>query len=411
MSEKKGTILYIGNYIFPQDNAAGKRVYSNCCILRDLGYRVISIGNNAGNTDKMSPEDIMKYDGIDSFSFCYSNGKKRLCYWVYFKRIMELIHKLNIENDIYAVILYANLSISLFNIRMRKWAQKKGIRCYADCADWFEPPKENLMLRLWKKIDTDLQMNVFNRSVDGVICISSFLSNYYGSSHTVVIPPLTNISKKQSFVLTDCENDSVSFVYAGSKFRAGQPVHPQYWKDRLDLMIKGFYEAKLKDPSIKFEFRIIGITKEEFIGHLPLELKAEYQNITDELASELIFFDYLPHDIVENLISGSNFSVLIRDKKRMTMVGFPTKVSESISCGTPVVYNDTSDIHQYVGDGRFGFMVDGTTLADTIISIVHLDRSTLNSMKEDCYNNNPFDYRLFLNKMKEFLEVTKDAME
>ena len=38
--------LYIGNFCFPDCNAAGKRVYANGKILKELGYKVVFVGVN-----------------------------------------------------------------------------------------------------------------------------------------------------------------------------------------------------------------------------------------------------------------------------------------------------------------------------------------------------------------------------
>ncbi len=403
MNAKK-YILYIGNYMFPRHNAAGKRVYANCCILRDLGYHVISIGNNSTDSDLMKKSDCIRYEGIDSYSFGYSTGKKRIEYWKYLSKIKELIQELNIENDICSIFVYANLSISLLNIKILKWAHSKNIRCYADCADWFDPPKGSIWLRAGKYIDTNIQMNVFNKLVDGIVCISSFLSEYYKDKHTIIIPPLTNVDKNT--ILLE-EKESVCFVYAGSKFRSGKPIDPIYWKDRLDIMIKGFYEAKLLDPSIKFTFSIIGITESEFVNHLPLKIRKTYIKIIEFLRDEILFFDYLPHDKVEKMICEADYSILMRDKKRMTMVGFPTKIPESISCGTPVIYNDTSDIKKYMSNGKFGCLVDTNSLASTIVKITHMDQKDIYKMKCQCIEHNPFDYKLFLTEVDNFLRCTK----
>lgn len=407
MSNCKKTILYIGNFMFPLNNAAGKRVYSNCCILRDLGYRVICIGNNRIEKNLLEKKDCYIFDGIESYSFKYCNGRKRLEYWKYFDNIIRLIYELEIEDDIKAIFVYANLSITFLNLKLRKWSKKRKIMCYSDCTDWFDPPKGKIFLKIWKKIDTELQMRIFNQTVDGLVCISSYLSKYYHNKHTVIIPPLTNSNLNRGLQrinkLTDQE--TVNFVYAGSKFRKGKPVDPKYWKDRLDLMIEGFYKAKKADMNIKFTFSIIGITEEEFINHLPTKKRKEFEKKILYLTDELYFCDFLPQKTVEQKISEADFSVLIRDKKRMTMVGFPTKISESISCGTPVIYNDTSDIRCFVGNGDFGYLVDKNTLHETIIKIAHMSREEINALKCRCYYDNPFNYKLFLSDMKSFLEV------
>ena len=59
-----------------------------------------------------------------------------------------------------------------------------------------------------------------------------------------------------------------------------------------------------------------------------------------------------------NKISKADFSILFRNVNKMTSAGFPTKVSESISCGTPVITNSTSDLEHYIINGKNGFLVN-----------------------------------------------------
>lgn len=45
----------------------------------------------------------------------------------------------------------------------------------------------------------------------------------------------------------------------------------------------------------------------------------------------------------------------IREKTRKTMAGFPTKVVESMSLGTPVITTDASDLADYIKHGENEF--------------------------------------------------------
>ena len=52
-------------------------------------------------------------------------------------------------------------------------------------------------------------------------------------------------------------------------------------------------------------------------------------------------------DVIENLLE-SDYFILIRDKNKMTQAGFPSKITEAISHGIPVIVTDTSDLKEYI---------------------------------------------------------------
>ena len=80
----------------------------------------------------------------------------------------------------------------------------------------------------------------------------------------------------------------------------------------------------------------------------------------------------------------------------MTMAGFPTKFVESISCGVPVIMNDTSDIRQYLSDGKNGILIElsSDNIADTFAKLpnrhVDVERDT-------------FDIKKYVAKVQSFL--------
>ena len=61
------------------------------------------------------------------------------------------------------------------------------------------------------------------------------------------------------------------------------------------------------------------------------------------------------------IVRAADFTVLLRPDARFAHAGFPTKLVESLSLGVPVLANVTSDISEYVRDGREGILLAGPT--------------------------------------------------
>ena len=78
------------------------------------------------------------------------------------------------------------------------------------------------------------------------------------------------------------------------------------------------------------------------------------------------------------------------------MAGFPTKFAEAISCGTAVIANATSDLPQYLTNGKNGYLVDENQLEKQL-------REILTSEKKPFVQRETFDYRAWKNKFQVFL--------
>jgi glycosyltransferase involved in cell wall biosynthesis len=85
------------------------------------------------------------------------------------------------------------------------------------------------------------------------------------------------------------------------------------------------------------------------------------------------------------------------------MAGFPTKVSESISCGTPVICTDTSDLRQYIQNGYNGFVCEIENLVDVFSDVLKFTDTQIEKMSHNCCDN-VFYYTVYQQAMREFLQ-------
>ena len=83
----------------------------------------------------------------------------------------------------------------------------------------------------------------------------------------------------------------------------------------------------------------------------------------------------------------------------VTTAGFPTKFSESLACGTPVLTNDSSDIVKYLKEGYNGFLIDTSSFeatCTTLYNALSVDKEKILKMKMNCLENKSFDYHSFV---------------
>lgn len=397
------TILYIGNFSFPFGNAAGKRVYANGKLLRDLGYQVIYIG-----LDKMQNSITLKgsernYDGFRYYNFPYpSRNLDWLNYNKIYKELVKFLKEENILDDLEIMICYGSLSLSFLIRKLIKLCHHYNIKIITDCVDWLSAKSGNPLFDLVKWFDNTYQKRYVNKKFDGVIAISNYLSDYYNKSGltTVVIPPLSTIIPTVTNTENQDANSKKVITYAGLPFRRGQRIKDvNSLKDRIDKTILLLCAAKKRGSD--FIFHVYGFTREEYLMAIP-----DQEKCIDDLGSSINFHNMTPNNEVVENVRKSDFTILIRDVNRDTTAGFPTKVSESISCGIPVITTKTSDLDNYIIDGKNGFFISNEINEndiDVVCSILKYDNIKVVELKNNCRQMNLFHYSRFHNSMKSFI--------
>jgi glycosyltransferase involved in cell wall biosynthesis len=407
----RNVVMIVGNFEFPDGNAAGKRVRGIGFILKELGYEPIFVG-----IDKTLPanynieESHRAAYGMDAYALPYPKGILGwLNYPRSFKKTIQIIEKIGASN-VLAFIAYGNPSISALMNKYRLWSKRNDIFFIADCADWFQFSHKGFIHNIIKFIDTNFQKRYVFPRADGLIAISRFFFNFYGKlgCHMVMLPPVTDVRLckekiKCSLKKYDTNADSVRgkmFVYAGLPFWVSPNTVTDRFKDRLDRSVELFYKIfKITD---RFIFNIYGITREKYLIVLP-----QHQQMLAEMESHVIFHGNCQPSELEQRIIDADFSILHRDDNLVTRAGFPTKVSESISLGVPVITEKTSNIADYIIDGHNGFLITPENELDVMLKIISFSDQAILKMKMNCIQDETFDYRKYVKSMGAFLQTVK----
>ena len=207
-----------------------------------------------------------------------------------------------------------------------------NIRCFADATEWYQTSR-NIIFRIIKNTDTYIRMQKAHFRMDGVIAISDYLYQYYKDKvpNTVKIPPLVDIQDEKWTNADAPGNGCVTFIYCGS---------PSGLKERLDVIVQGI-------------------------------------------------------DALSGKVQGASWSIVIRDNNLVVKAGFPTKLVESISCGTPVIVNRFSNVCEYL-DGTNSIVIDDTEKIGEA-----LEKACEISLHPD---KKQFDYHSFLGEFQKLLE-------
>lgn len=380
-------ILYVGGFELPDKNAAAQRVVSNGKAFRELGYNAFFVG-----LSKTSKDNVVKeYEKFEYINLSYPKTSKE--WYMYLTSIRELIQFLQKKPDLIIAYNYPAVALN----KLRKWSKKYNIPLIADCTEWYEA-QGNVIFRAVKSFDTYYRMKVVQPKLDGMIAISSFLYDFYKKRMDAVIkvPPLVDLSMSKWNIQSDVayKNDKIKLIYAGSP-GSGH-------KDRLDLIFDALAMLEPTDRN-KFSMTIIGLTKNEY------EV-AFNKNVAESISDMLFFKGRLSHVDTLAEIKASDINVFFRDTNLTNTAGFPTKFAESISCGTPVLTNKTSNIEDYLVDGNNGFFVhpEVNFIANKLCEISLLSRDKLDNMKKECINSRLFDYKNYINDFLQFLIRIQD---
>lgn len=393
-------VYYIGNFIIPDGNAAGKRVYANAELLQKLGYEIIFIGFSKNVNIVQDSSKFSFFQGKKSYEFA---SHKNYFSWINFVKSFnfakEIIERNRLDTYKDIIIYYGSPSIAIFINKLRKYAKFNNIPFISDCVDWLTTKTQNIWFNVIRNLDNFYLKGIINKKSDGIIVISEFLYDYYKKSvrNIVKIPPLSSELKR--FSALQNENQGLRLIYAGQLFRKNQKsVNPKTLKDRIDIVFDAM--VLLKKSNVKFVFNIFGFLKEECIIALPFQ-----KDNIEYLSDRVYFHGIVPNSVVQNEIHQADFMILIRDFNRDSNAGFPTKVSESISCGTPVITTMTSDIAEYLIEDEHVFFVrpDKFSLFDKLIKLSLFDIETLIQLKKQCISSQTFYIDNYLDRFERFL--------
>lgn len=381
MQNNKGSVLYYGNVLYPDLDAASHRTIGNAKALRELGYKIVLIGTRKGETRPL----LLTKEVFAEFDIYYFPDPETPRQWrdylIGFEPLKELLSK---QENVEAVILYNHPSIS--SKRIMAYCHKKGVKVYADCTEWFDPQGFSFH-NVIKKLDTWYRMRCVNKQLDGIITISSFLQGFYNKRgcKTICVPPLIDLAQDKWKVEeknNGIEHEGIQLVYVGNP-GAGT-------KDKLGLIITALAKVHRQYPEIIFNLDIIGMNQEQF---------------HEVFKKDVTCFDFVhflgrkPNIEALSHIKNSDYTIFLRENNLICTAGFPTKFSESLACGTPVLTNTSSDLGKYLQDGQNGFTMDMTseeTLVETLYKALTVEKSQIKQMKQYCREEKTFDFHSFI---------------
>lgn len=284
-----------------------------------------------------------------------------------------------------AVVAMEYEAIALW--KLTRFCNKNGIDLIADAEEWYEQSNLPFPHNVAKDFDTNLRMYfVYPKRIKKMIAISRFLADYYKDKvETVVYVPVT-IDKselKWNLLPSYKANDVFTIGYAGF------PGHKME-KERIDWLVRAVCD--LNEDGKPCRLLIAGCDRKIVEDFDPTIVN--YSSYTHSVQ----YLGYLGHQDCLRMLASCDFSAIVREDKRVTKAGFPTKLSESLGCGTPVISTPFSNISEYVINGFNGFVTTDFSmhsLKEAIELAMRLSRTDLEAMHKRTKEENPLTYDRF----------------
>lgn len=389
MKNDNKVILYIGDFQFPDNGAAAKRVLNIGKSLREFGCIVVFAGNNATcRNEDMNSQKEFYFQGFQYIGKgLYNKLRVKLDNYYSYPRIKKNIYNLKNSGKQVDIIIGYHMDF-LGMIFCLRYCKRNKIKFISDCTEWYDPIQTVHGKLGLSYYNSQLRLLYANKKTDGIIAISSFLENYYKKYVSVIrIPALDNVSNE--YKLKNINFKTRKFIYFGNPGK----------KDNIDIILESFQELNTEN---NWELNIVGANKSDFIHN-----GSKY---CEETLSKFKFHGKLTTNQTKELIEKSDFSIFVRPKdKRYSKAGFPTKYSESLSLGTPVITNLTSDISETLIDNYNGMIINDVSIESikfTLLNAVSLDKENILRMSINAYKTarEKFHYEIYSEKLKCFLE-------
>lgn len=327
-------IIFGDLFTFPQGDAATNRVhsYGKGLISNSASVHVICFGNVY--TEYMDAEtDGIKYyhpfgQTVKSKYFVIRTLKKVRKYI----RTFQLVRRLNKQEKVSAIIVYsaipatflfAWLMTRIFGSRLLQEISEHPLRYYQ--AGTFN---KNLGL---VKLSTESSLT------DGILCISNFLIDFYKErgfpAHRLILIPST-VDPYRFNLTTD---SPLPYPYVG--YFGGL----SFERDNVDLLVRAFARIAHKFPEIHL---VMG-------GPVYGSEKGKIAELATELGviGKLNLLDYKPREEIIRYIVSSEILVMVRANDIKAQASFPSKLTEYLASGKPVISVNVGEISDYLADG------------------------------------------------------------
>lgn len=367
-------IAYVGPFSFPSSNANSLRVNGLAEALAMAGHEIQIVSAEKG-TGCMAPTETIHFHCVNEFESGFLAGLHRGLRGLFLGDItLHWLQSLQRKPDV--IILYGTHLGYL--LRMLFFCKKYGIPLFLDVVEWYDPRHLAGGLLGPFAIANELSMRFVAKRVSGMFTISRYLQEHFVKQgcRTLRVPPLFSSPQARPQQFRE-SNQRLNLCYAGSPGK----------KEDMKSLFTGLQMAC--NAGIRFTMHIVGITADQF--------SADYRMRSLPIVRDngfLKFYGRVDNAEARRIVASCDFMVLLRKNIRVAKAGFPSKVAESLSLGTPIIANLSSNLDEYLIDGENSIIVkklEAEAFCDALRRVAKFGEHEYKKMQShalDCSNTN-----------------------
>lgn len=276
-------------------------------------------------------------------------------------------------------------------VAMKAACRSRGVVFAGDFTEWFEPEQFPKGERDGGYLD---HIRLLTQAVDPavkVIAISSYLQRHFKARGCSVlrVPAVLDIEELAPRDISVQPTGEVRLMYAGSPAK----------KDALHIVLAAISELSAEERG-RLRLDLYGVTDGQARG-----LMRDGEPLPECVRAH----GRVPRSEVIEALHCSDFTILMRDpSKTFAQAGMPTKVTESLGSGVPVISNLTSDLGEFLSEGANSVVVDGysaSACANALRRAIVLSPAELARMRGESVSTarRLLDYRAYSNQLACFL--------
>jgi glycosyltransferase involved in cell wall biosynthesis len=328
-------------FTFPDGQAATNRIYTYAKGFKENGINVhvICYANNYTEKPNGTTEGISYYHPFEQARRNKYFIVRRWQNLVKNIRTYKLLKKINREDKIIAI----NTWTENFFVHLFIWILAKmiGTKVIVECSEHPMRLYQNGRLR---KITGRLKLRIEPRLCNGILCISRFIIEFY-KKHGV---------KEKKLFLLPSTVDPGRFILSGEKPVSGTYIgyfgSLSFKRDSVDILIKAFARFSSSHPQVQL---VLG-------GFCTEELRKKIQDLIQELniAEKVTILEFLTRQEVIKYITHADILVMMRSRDLESDASYPSKLTEFLATGKPVVSVNVGEISDFLKDGENSFLVE-----------------------------------------------------
>lgn len=381
-NDMKNAYLFC-HHTVPYEHPNAVRLLNTALILQEIGYDVSLFGYD------FEEEIMVKHRGVRCTKWQITRGKGIARQHLRSQDIIR--HFIKVLKNAPDIIMSCIPGYTEEYSYLKGWAKENNVPFIQNLCEWYSYCNFRGKFKVFRYARNEWLMRFTYTKVKNIVGISTMLTDYYEKrgANTLTVPTLVDLEEyvnlKHQISMRLC------IAYAG------KPAA----KDLLANVI--FAIGRLSEQEMsKLEFHIYGATAEQ------LYKLGISQELLQRLSSAVHIHGYVPYKDVARCIADADFTILLRPNQRYAQAGFPTKVGESLACGTPVIANLTSDLKKYLVDGENSLICWDDSVESCLVTLrraIAIRKETLQYMREKSYSTarTSFDYHAYTGRMQEFL--------